>query len=94
MDFVAPRPLQSLAKKKELFGSNHPALASVLNKLAQLYRQMGKKEEAQQYFERALQELLLAEELTGGDPVVSEHLGDVYFSMNPSSGRRSSARTM
>jgi tetratricopeptide (TPR) repeat protein len=42
----------------------------------------GKKEEATQYIERALQELLRAEELTGGDPVVSEHLGDVYLSMD------------
>jgi tetratricopeptide (TPR) repeat protein len=43
---------------------------------------MGKEEEAKQYIERALQELLRADELTGGDPVVSEHLGDVYLSLD------------
>ena len=39
----------------------------------------GRKEEAKKYLERALKELLRAQELTGGDPVVSEHLGDAYL---------------
>jgi tetratricopeptide (TPR) repeat protein len=39
----------------------------------------GRKEEARKYLERALKELLRAQELTGGDPVVSEHLGDAYL---------------
>ncbi len=32
--------------------------------------------------ERARKQLVMAAELTGGDPVVSEHLGDVYFSLD------------
>jgi len=39
----------------------------------------GRKEEAKKYLDRALAELLRAQELTGGDPVVSEHLGDAYL---------------
>jgi len=39
----------------------------------------GRKEEAKKYLDRALRELLRAQELTGGDPVVSEHLGDAYL---------------
>ncbi|MFB3118848.1 MAG: tetratricopeptide repeat protein, partial [Myxococcota bacterium] len=39
----------------------------------------GRSEEAKQYIDRALKELLRAQELTGGDPVVSEHLGDIYL---------------
>jgi tetratricopeptide (TPR) repeat protein len=39
----------------------------------------GRSEEAKQYLDRALKELLRAQELTGGDPVVSEHLGDTYL---------------
>ena len=39
----------------------------------------GRNEEAKQYLDRALKELLRAQELTGGDPVVSEHLGDTYL---------------
>ena len=31
---------------------------------------------------RAREQLTLAAELTGGDPVVSEHLGDVYRILN------------
>jgi predicted negative regulator of RcsB-dependent stress response len=34
---------------------------------------------AQAYIERALAELERADELTGGDPVISEHLGDTYL---------------
>jgi tetratricopeptide (TPR) repeat protein len=39
----------------------------------------GRKAEAKKYIDRALKELLRAQELTGGDPVVSEHLGDAYL---------------
>jgi len=39
----------------------------------------GRKEEAKKYLDRALKELLRAQELTGGDPVVSEHIGDAYL---------------
>lgn len=41
--------------------------------------EMGRGHEAQPYIERALRELYRADELTGGDPVVSEHLGDTYL---------------
>jgi tetratricopeptide (TPR) repeat protein len=39
----------------------------------------GRNAEAKKYLDRALKELLRAQELTGGDPVVSEHLGDTYL---------------
>ena len=39
----------------------------------------GRTEEAQEYIDKALTELQRAAELTGGDPVVSEHLGDIYL---------------
>jgi tetratricopeptide (TPR) repeat protein len=39
----------------------------------------GREEEARKYIERSLETLHRAEELTGGDPVVSEHLGDAYL---------------
>ena len=39
----------------------------------------GRVSEARGYIERALEELSRADELTGGDPVVSEHLGDTYL---------------
>jgi tetratricopeptide (TPR) repeat protein len=42
----------------------------------------GREREAQAYIERALNELKRAEKLTGGDPVVSEHLGDIYLLLN------------
>ena len=42
----------------------------------------GRSREAQAYIERALEELKRAEQLTGGDPVVSEHLGDIYLLLN------------
>jgi tetratricopeptide (TPR) repeat protein len=41
--------------------------------------QSGKLDAAQAYIERALAELERADELTGGDPVISEHLGDTYL---------------
>jgi tetratricopeptide (TPR) repeat protein len=39
----------------------------------------GRHGEARAYIERAIEELERADELTGGDPVVSEHLGDTYL---------------
>jgi tetratricopeptide (TPR) repeat protein len=39
-------------------------------------------QEARAYIDRALAELKRAERLTGGDPVVSEHLGDTYLLLN------------
>ena len=42
----------------------------------------GRHGEAQGYIDQALQELKRAEKLTGGDPVVSEHLGDTYLLLN------------
>jgi len=39
----------------------------------------GRHNEAQKYLQTALEELRRAEELTGGDPVISEHLGDTYL---------------
>jgi len=41
--------------------------------------QSGRSREARRYLERALAELERADELTGGDPVISEHLGDTYL---------------
>jgi len=38
-------------------------------------------EKAGAYLERSLQELFRAEEMTGGDPVISEHLGDTLLLM-------------
>jgi tetratricopeptide (TPR) repeat protein len=39
----------------------------------------GDKQRAREYIDRALTELEKADELTGGDPVISEHLGDTYL---------------
>jgi tetratricopeptide (TPR) repeat protein len=41
--------------------------------------QHGPSREAKRYLERALAELERADKLTGGDPVISEHLGDTYL---------------
>jgi len=41
--------------------------------------QSGRSREAMRYLERAIAELERAEDLTGGDPVISEHLGDTYL---------------
>jgi tetratricopeptide (TPR) repeat protein len=41
--------------------------------------QSGRLDAAQAYIDRALTELERADELTGGDPVISEHLGDTYL---------------
>ena len=42
----------------------------------------GRDREAKAYIDRAMKELKRAETLTGGDPVVSEHLGDTYLLLN------------
>jgi tetratricopeptide (TPR) repeat protein len=42
----------------------------------------GRVEQAREWIERALTQLERAEELTGGDPVISEHLGDAYLLLN------------
>jgi tetratricopeptide (TPR) repeat protein len=39
----------------------------------------GQLAEAREYIERALEALERADDLTGGDPVVSEHIGDTYL---------------
>jgi tetratricopeptide (TPR) repeat protein len=39
----------------------------------------GRRAEARPWIDRALAELKKAHELTGGDPVISEHLGDIYL---------------
>ena len=39
----------------------------------------GRAREARPFLDRALRELERADELTGGDPVISEHLGDTYL---------------
>ncbi len=39
----------------------------------------GRAPEARELLERALREVERADELTGGDPVVSEHLGDIHL---------------
>ena len=41
-----------------------------------------RRAEGLRLLEKAIAQLDLAAELTGGDPVVSEHLGDVYFLLN------------
>ncbi len=45
----------------------------------------GRSGEAQPWIESALRELYRADELTGGDPVVSEHLGDIYLLLDDKS---------
>jgi tetratricopeptide (TPR) repeat protein len=42
----------------------------------------GRRGDAQALLERSLRELERASELTGGDPVISEHLGDVYVTLD------------
>ena len=41
----------------------------------------GRTDEAKPLLDRALQELERAQELTGGDPVILEHIGDTYLLM-------------
>ena len=61
----------------------------ILDSLGWLYAQkarpllQGKRRlEGLELLDRALEQLTLADELTGGDPVVSEHLGDVYLMLD------------
>ncbi len=42
----------------------------------------GKRAEARPWLERAREKLLEADRLSGGDPVISEHLGDVYAALS------------
>jgi tetratricopeptide (TPR) repeat protein len=39
----------------------------------------GDRKSAQSFIDRAIDELQRANEMTGGDPVISEHLGDIYL---------------
>ncbi|MFO0691665.1 MAG: tetratricopeptide repeat protein [Myxococcota bacterium] len=55
------------------------SLGWVYYKMAELLFRESRKDEALALLERARKQLLHAVELTGGDPVVSEHLGDVHL---------------
>ncbi|MCH2170020.1 tetratricopeptide repeat protein [Myxococcota bacterium] len=46
---------------------------------ARFLMESGRPDEAATYLDRALRELELADHLTGGDPVVSEHIGDIHL---------------
>jgi tetratricopeptide (TPR) repeat protein len=41
----------------------------------------GRTRDAKKLLQRAIEELEKADDLTGGDPVISEHMGDVYLSL-------------
>ena len=58
------------------------SLGWVLYMRAQPLLRAGRTGEAHALLERALHELERADDLTGGDPVISEHLGDVYRSLD------------
>jgi tetratricopeptide (TPR) repeat protein len=55
------------------------SLGWVYYKMAEMLFEESRKEEAIQLLDRAQRHLIQASELTGGDPVVSEHLGDVLL---------------
>jgi Flp pilus assembly protein TadD len=55
------------------------SLGWVYYKMAEMHFREARKDEALALLERARKHLLQAVELTGGDPVVSEHLGDVHL---------------
>jgi len=55
------------------------SLGWVYYKMAEMYFREDRKDEALSLLERARKQLLQAAEMTGGDPVVSEHLGDVHL---------------
>ena len=55
------------------------SLGWVYYKMAEMHFRDARKDEALALLERAREQLLQAAELTGGDPVVSEHLGDVHL---------------
>ena len=58
------------------------SLGWVYYRMAETLFEESRKEEAMQLLDRAQRRLVQAAELTGGDPVVSEHLGDVYRILN------------
>jgi tetratricopeptide (TPR) repeat protein len=55
------------------------SLGWVYYKMAESLLEAGRRDEALRVLERAHAQLMLAAELTGGDAVVSEHLGDVLL---------------
>ncbi len=55
------------------------SLGWVYYKMAEMHFREDRKDEALALLERARKQLLQAAEMTGGDPVVSEHLGDVHL---------------
>ena len=55
------------------------SLGWVYYRMAESLFEESRKEEAMQLLDRAQRRLVQAAELTGGDPVVSEHLGDVLL---------------
>jgi tetratricopeptide (TPR) repeat protein len=57
------------------------SLAWVYYMRAQALGGSGRSRDARELLERAIRELERANELTGGDPVISEHMGDVYLSL-------------
>jgi tetratricopeptide (TPR) repeat protein len=57
------------------------SLAWVYYMRARALVETGRTRDARELLERAISELERANELTGGDPVISEHMGDVYLSL-------------
>jgi tetratricopeptide (TPR) repeat protein len=57
------------------------SLAWVYYMRARALVETGRNRDARELLERAIRELERANELTGGDPVISEHMGDVYLSL-------------
>ena len=57
------------------------SLAWVYYMRARALADEGRTRDARRLYERAIHELERANELTGGDPVISEHMGDVYLSL-------------
>jgi tetratricopeptide (TPR) repeat protein len=57
------------------------SLAWVYYMRARALGETGRSRDARELLERAVRELERANELTGGDPVISEHMGDVYLSL-------------
>lgn len=55
------------------------SLGWVYYKMAEMHLREAREDEALRLLERARTQLLEAARLTGGDPVVSEHLGDVHL---------------
>jgi len=57
------------------------SLGWVYYKRARPLLEQGNVAEAQRWLDRAVEELERAAKLTGGDPVISEHLGDVHLAL-------------